>query len=65
MLTHKVVLNRKDIKVLRISLKGRVEEIEESVSAAPYFDNPPNPTYFPQKAHANKHIKKQEKLHGI
>ena len=60
-----VVINRDQTKVLSIPIKDRVKAIEHPVSVAPYSDNSHNPAYFTQKAHANKHIQKQEKLHGI
>lgn len=65
MQTRNIVLNRNETKVLSIYIEDSEKVIEKPVSSVKYSTNPHNPKYFPQKTRANKHIKQQEKFHGI
>ena len=63
--TRNVVMNRNDTKILSIPMEDRAKLIQVTVSSAKHSSNLHNPTYFPQKTRANKHINQQEKSHGI
>ena len=59
-----VVMNRDQTRVLSIPIKDREKLRQPPVLSAKYSGNLTHSTYFPQKIHTNKHIKKCEKFHG-
>ena len=65
MQTRNIVLNRNETKVLSIYIEDSEKVTEKPVSSAKSSDNPHCLKYFSQKPSVNKHIKKQEKLHGV